>query len=399
MPSLRLTLTLSKNPARKDGSLAVWLRIHLDKRLYFNTGFSVQEKDWDQEKERIRRDPQTTAALHAIKARAQKIYTDAVVTGQPITSQAIRDQLSGAPAADFLAWAGEQIEADAKLSRSSKAQHRTLINLLREFAGGGLAFTEINYSFVVRSDNFLSSRTTSRGKPAGRNYVAKMLGLFRRNINMAIRHGKLAESPFFAHKIQQGPTKKVWCTKDEVMALTSVDTRNWKGKARLVQELFRTQFYTGCRFSDALNLTRENLRWDDDGPTLWLDYTPKKTSRRKRPARVLFSITEVWGREAESFFNNLLARANKNEGRLMIDTIDNGVANKNLCRLALAAGINKAITTHSGRHSCAMYLLNERGLDFGQVAKVLGHSDIKMTQEYADYLPASIGRKWDNGQR
>ena len=62
-------------------------------------------------------------------------------------------------------------------------------------------------------------------------------------------------------------------------------------------------------------------------------------------------------------------------------------------------GIHKRLTTHVARHTAAtvVFLANEVSME--NVAKILGHSNIKMTQHYAKVLDSSIMRDMGNVER
>ena len=68
--------------------------------------------------------------------------------------------------------------------------------------------------------------------------------------------------------------------------------------------------------------------------------------------------------------------------------------NGNLRRLAEAAGIDKHVTSHTLRHSFAQWILNEEGYTIAQLAGMLGHTELKTTQQYARLLPENLGRGW-----
>ena len=55
---------------------------------------------------------------------------------------------------------------------------------------------------------------------------------------------------------------------------------------------------------------------------------------------------------------------------------------------AKAAGIDKSVTTHVGRHSFAAMLINN-GADVTVVSKLLGHSGIRSTLIYARVMDSS----------
>lgn len=56
-----------------------------------------------------------------------------------------------------------------------------------------------------------------------------------------------------------------------------------------------------------------------------------------------------------------------------------------LLKWCLEAGITKHVTFHAGRHSFAVIQLS-RGVDIYAVSRLLGHSEIKTTEIYADII-------------
>ena len=58
--------------------------------------------------------------------------------------------------------------------------------------------------------------------------------------------------------------------------------------------------------------------------------------------------------------------------------------------------IKKPLTTHPARHSYATSVCLANGVSIENVAKMLGHSNIKMTQHYARVLDSSILKDMNN---
>lgn len=61
-----------------------------------------------------------------------------------------------------------------------------------------------------------------------------------------------------------------------------------------------------------------------------------------------------------------------------------------LKEVADLCNISKCLTTHTARHSYATSVCLANGVSIENVAKMLGHSNIKMTQHYAHVLDSSI---------
>lgn len=71
--------------------------------------------------------------------------------------------------------------------------------------------------------------------------------------------------------------------------------------------------------------------------------------------------------------------------------ISNVKYNEYLKVVAQAAGIDKPISSHWARHTGATLLLNEGGFDMKIVAKILGHSTTRITEQvYAKLLDETV---------
>jgi len=69
------------------------------------------------------------------------------------------------------------------------------------------------------------------------------------------------------------------------------------------------------------------------------------------------------------------------------------LSNKYLGEMAEAAGIEKNVTTHIARHSLAAYLYEELGYDIYTIRDILGHANVRITQQYLDGFDYSTSDK------
>jgi len=76
---------------------------------------------------------------------------------------------------------------------------------------------------------------------------------------------------------------------------------------------------------------------------------------------------------------------------VLLPVCSNQKMNSYLKELADICGISKHLSTHTARHTFATLTLAS-GATIENVAKMLGHSDTKMTRHYARILDSSIMR-------
>ena len=111
----------------------------------------------------------------------------------------------------------------------------------------------------------------------------------------------------------------------------------------------------------------------------WLIYRTVKTGVEVHlPLNLLFegkaiAILHDYRKDLESFF------------RLK----NNSNVNKELKRIAQAAGLEKRVSFHTARHTNATLLIYN-GVNITTVQKLLGHKSVKTTQVYANIMDRTI---------
>ena len=79
---------------------------------------------------------------------------------------------------------------------------------------------------------------------------------------------------------------------------------------------------------------------------------------------------------------------------MKVPQMSNQAYNRELKQVGTAAGIAYPLHSHLARHTFATYMLRN-GVKIENLAKMLGHSNIKQTQRYAKVLAESVHEEFD----
>ncbi len=145
-----------------------------------------------------------------------------------------------------------------------------------------------------------------------------------------------------------------------------------------------TMFYTGCRINELVQLTREDVDLVKNIITI---HKPKCHSHKSRIIPINYKLKNllleylsirIGGDTEDSFF--VLKRSGK---------ISESTVNRAIHDGAIKAGIDRAITNHTIRHTFAS-LLAEKGIDLKRIQVLLGHSNLDVTNIYLHASPKSL---------
>ena len=150
---------------------------------------------------------------------------------------------------------------------------------------------------------------------------------------------------------------------------------------KYVQILDRFLFmaYTGVRISDFISFSERNFTIENG--KMWLTYTSVKTTTDVR-----IPISSIFDGRAEQIINKYRNRLDFFFG------IRKDKFNGRLKTAVKHAGINKNVSAHVARHTCASRLVN-KDVPVTTIQKVIGHRSLKMTMVYARTSEATLVRQ------
>ena len=136
------------------------------------------------------------------------------------------------------------------------------------------------------------------------------------------------------------------------------------------RELIQFYIYTGCRRAEALGLDWQDV--DLERRRVTIRRTKGKKDREVPVSSKLYEI--------------LQARKARTGGEGRVFPFDRHYVTHKFKRYARLAGLDDHFSLHSLRHTFASHLVMS-GVDLYTVQKLLGHSDIKVTEMYAHLAP------------
>lgn len=335
-------------------------------RRYFSTGVKVTKNRWS-------RSGKVTGCMDMIvmnrRIDEMKRMVDKYIVGlmeneEPFDFDRFKAWMvaSDEQGIGFVDWVEKRISERNDIRKSTKRNHMKLVALLRKI-GNIRTFADVTKKNVLKMDTYLHSTGIRQ------TTIASYHKFMKTYVHDAMSSGLIEKDPYIGVKIDIG--KSVWgrfLTVDEVEAIEKAEMHT--ESLERVKDLFLFQCYTGLAYAD---LMRFDMSKAVKGEKYYL-----VTDDRKKTGE---GYTVVLMEKAMDILK-------KYDYKLPKMTCEQ--YNMRLKIMADACGIEKPIASHFGRRTCGMLLLNY-GFPIEIVSKVLGHSNIKTTQQaYAKILDRTV---------
>ncbi len=341
-----------------NGNKSLYLDIYKDgKRVYeYLRLYLVPETDSN-----ARRQNKATLAA-ANKIKADRII--ALTNGEA----GIRTAKNRQKKMLLLDWMECYRNRQARLGRKDGQQIITTIRILKMYVGSRMTMDQVDKPFCKGYIDYLLTEYKPRGRAimlsTAQNYYRVLNGA----LNAAVREDIIPVNPFTrissTEKIHTPENHREYMTIDEVRRLIVTPIK----RHAEVKAAYLFSCFCGLRVSDIIG-----LKWGNvfrDGQQVRLEIVMQKT---KAPIYLPLSAEALrWMPE----------RGSKRPGDPVFDLPSPCAINACIKPWAKAAGISKHFTFHTARHTFATMMLT-LGADLYTTSKLLGHSDVRMTQVYA----------------
>ena len=352
--TFKLLYFVKRNAVKKNGNAPIIARITIDQVVaQFNTKLEINPAHWSVELGKA--SGRTVEAVHinsmleSIRSTVHQHYHALMAQDGYVTAELVKNAFLG------------------KIARE-----RTLMEFFKQHNERFLEFTYSVSDMLIKDidvvfiEDFLLYIKNNYG--CSHNTAMKFVQRFRTVVNFAKNTGLVTADPFGSYRVRFERTDRDYLTMEEI---TTIYNHEFSTKRlEQVRDLFIFSCYTALSYIDVCELRQEDIRTGFDG-NLWIIRKRHKTNVTST-VRLLDIPKAILEKYKDKLPNGKI-----------LPVISNQKMNDYLKEIAAICGIEKTLTYHVARHSCATSVLLANGVPIETVSKILGHTNIRTTQIYA----------------
>ncbi|MBF1593975.1 MAG: tyrosine-type recombinase/integrase, partial [Prevotella sp.] len=199
---------------------------------------------------------------------------------------------------------------------------------------------------------------------------------------LAYREGLADVLLFDKAKISKGDKRLPKALDKEALdKLKTLNLEDLEEDMETARDIFLFACYTGAAYCDLMGLSKTHLVRDDE-ENLWMKFNRKRIGvlcRIKLLPEAIRIIEKYRGEERER----------------LLPQMKYATYQSYLKALRLREGIAFPFTTHTARHTFATLIMLEQGVPIETVSKMLGHTNVSMTERYAKVTPQKLFEEFD----
>lgn len=402
MASIKLVLVVKKIDASEHCPL--YIRVIKDRKVkYVSTGLKLKENEWDEDKQRVKKNKVNSARLNAFLASkiadTESLVADEERKSTSVSAKKLKRAIKGMPSVNFFQYVEKRCESlKGNLSIRTVSNYKKYTKKFENFVGyKDLNFDDITVTMLNDYVAYMGNKL--KNGPTTQNYSLLVLSIM---FKAAMNEDLIPETmyPFSKVKVKKEKGKRLFLNKDQFRKFRDLKLEPFS-KEDIYRDMFMfSVFAGGLRFSDVLSLKWQEYSEDEQR----ISKVIRKTGRL-HALRI--------GEDAVDILNKYKnADATKNDFifPLIPDIVffdkdeeyQQRMINNNtsLCGIRLRK-IGKdlelpfTLSFHLSRHTFATNALNN-GMRIEYVSKLLDHTDIGITQIYAKIINEELDKAVDN---
>ena len=391
---MKVLLYLKKSGMDKSGKAPIMGRITIGRSIaQFSCKLSCNPDLWNPRESRMdgknREAVEVNGRLENLLLSIQSAYQSLLTRGCPFDAPDVKEQFQGSVQTrcmlmerfDMLIKEKEShIGVDIR-KESMASYHSTRIHLQefiqKKYKVSDLAFSQLTENFIHEFQQYFLGECGFQ-ESSFYNVATHLKTVCR----LAYREGLADILLFDKVKISKG-NKKLPKALDRgaFEKLKTLHFEDLEEEMETARDIFLFACYTGAAYCDLMELDKSHLVRDDEG-SLWLKFNRHKTGV---PCRVKLLPEAI----------RLMEKLHSDERETLLPFMGYATYQSYLKALRLRAGISFPFTTHTARHTFATLITLEQGVPIETVSKMLGHSNVNMTERYAKVTPQKLFEEFD----
>ena len=263
------------------------------------------------------------------------------------------------------------------MKRASMSAYRLTRKRLQEFIQkkynvSDLAFSQLTENFIYELQTFCLGELGYQ-----QSTFFRVAADLKTDCRLAYREG-LADTLLFDNVHIERGEKKVpkALDKEALDKLKALRFDELEEEMETARDVFLFACYTGAAYCDLMEQSKKHLVRDDNG-SLWLKFNRQKTGVLCRIKLLPEAV-------------RLIEKMHSDERETLLPFIKYSTYQSCLKALRLRADISFPFTTHTARHTFATLITLEQGVPIETVSKMLGHTNVSMTERYAKVTPQKL---------
>ena len=391
---MKVLLYLKKSSRDRSGKAPIMGRITLGRSIaQFSCKLSCNSDLWNPRESRVdgksREAVEVNGRLDNLLLAVQASYQSLLAKGSPFDATDIKEHFQGSmQSRTMLLERFDGLIEDMKdhvgvdIKENSLASYRQTRVQLQQFIrtkynASDLAFSQLTEDFIKQFEQYVTGEVGLK-----QSTCYNMIVFIKKVCKLAYREGAADSLLFDSVHVGKGDSRlpkaldKYALDKLKALCFDGLDE-----DMETSRDVFLFACYTGAAYCDLMALNREHLVCDDEG-ALWLKFSRQKTGVLCR-VKLLPEALQLMNKLHDESRNTLLPHINYMTYQ------------SHLKALRLRAGIVLPFTTHTARHTFATLITLEQGVPIETVSKMLGHSNVSMTERYAKVTPQKLFEEFD----
>ena len=391
---MKVLLYLKKSGLDKSGKAPIMGRITLGRNVaQFSCKLSCNPELWNPRESRMdgksREAMEINGRLESLLLSVQSAYQALLFKGCPFDATDVKEQFQGSVQTRCMLVERLDMLIKEKVSHvgidikkeAIHGYHSTRIHLQKfiqkRYKVSDLAFSQLTENFIHEFGQYFL------GECGFQESTFYNIAIHLKTVcRLAYREGLADVLLFDKAKISKGDKKLPKALdKSSLDKLMNTQFGELEEEIETARDLFVFACHTGAAYCDLMALKKSHLVRDDEG-SLWLKFNRQKTGVLCRIKLLPEAI-------------RIIEKYRSNERETLLPFIRYAAYQSYLKALRLRAGISFPFTTHTARHTFATLITLERGVPIETVSKMLGHSNISMTERYAKVTPQKLFEEFD----